>query len=151
MQKKNDTELASTILNALKWNTAIQEEDVKIKVEDGIVKIEGVVEWEYQRQAIKRAIDYISGVRLVVNLVTVKPKVRSVNIQQQITAAFQRHASIDSKAITVEVLDSEVILKGKVRSFAEKEDAEDAAWAAPGVLKVVSKLEIEEPEYTFYE
>lgn len=149
--KKTDTELAAAILNALKWNTAIQEEDVKIKVEDGIVKIEGVVEWEYQRQALKRAIDYISGVRLVINLVTVKPKIRSANIQQQITSAFQRHASIDAKAITVEVSESEVVLKGKVRSFAEKEDAEDAAWAAPGVLKVVSKLEIEEPEYTFYE
>lgn len=149
--KKTDTEIAEAVLNALKWHTAVQEEKIKIKVEDGIVKLEGEVEWEYQRTNAKTAIENLSGVRSVINLINVKPKITSTDIKQKINAAFHRSATIDSGKVTVEVEGSKVTLTGKVRSFVEKEDAERAAWAAPGVISVVSKIEIEVPEFVFEE
>jgi osmotically-inducible protein OsmY len=149
--KKTDTEIAEAVLNALKWHTAVQEEKIKIKVEDGIVKLEGEVEWEYQRTNAKTAIENLSGVRSVINLINVKPKITSTDIKQKINAAFHRSATIDAGKVTVEVEGSKVTLSGKVRSFVEKEDAERAAWAAPGVISVVSKLEIEVPEFVFEE
>jgi osmotically-inducible protein OsmY/ferritin-like metal-binding protein YciE len=149
--KKTDTEIAEAVLNALKWHTAVQEEKIKIKVEDGIVKLEGEVEWEYQRTNAKTAIENLSGVRSVINLINVKPKITSTDIKQKINAAFHRSATIDAGKVTVEVEGSKVTLTGKVRSFVEKEDAERAAWAAPGVISVVSKIEIEVPEFVFEE
>ncbi|WP_026898264.1 BON domain-containing protein [Daejeonella oryzae] len=146
---KSDTEIAEAVLNALKWHTAVQDEKIKIKVENGIVKLEGEVEWEFQRNKAKTAIENLNGVRSVINLISIKPKVSPKDIEQKISAAFHRSATIDSSKITAEVLGNKVILRGKVRSFTEKEDAEDAAWAAPGVLSVDSHLEIEMPEYAF--
>jgi len=148
---KTDAEIAEAVLNALKWHTAVQEDKIKIKVEDGYVKLEGEVEWEYQRTMAKTAIENLSGVRFVTNLITVKPQVSSSDIEKKINAAFHRSATIDSNSIDAEVHGSSVTLSGKVRSIAEKEDAEDAAWFAPGVTSVANKIEIEEPEYEYEE
>src|SRR5688572_22295518 len=142
--RKTDTEIAEAVLNALKWHAAVIDEKIKIKVEDGNVKLEGEVEWEYQRTSIKSSIVNLVGVRSVVNLIKVKPKITPSEIEQKIKAAFQRSATIDAEKITAEVFKGEVTLLGKVRSFVEKEDAEAAAWNAPGVTSVVSKLEIEQ-------
>jgi osmotically-inducible protein OsmY len=147
--KKNDTEVAEAVVNALRWHTMIPEDKIKVSVEDGNVKLEGDVEWEYQRNQAKTTIENLSGVRFVTNLIAVKPKITPYELQQKITAAFQRSANIDASKVTTEVLGSRVILRGKVRSFAEKEDAENAVWAAPGVVTVENKLVIEEPEYAF--
>jgi osmotically-inducible protein OsmY len=149
--RKTDTEIAEAILGALKWHSALQEEKIKIKVEDGIVKLEGEVEWEYQRNNAKVAIENLTGVRSVINLITVKPKISPTDIQQKISAAFHRSATIDAEKIQSEVIGNKVTLRGKVRSFAEKEDAENAAWAAPGITSVENKLQIEVPEYAFEE
>lgn len=149
--RKTDAEIAEAVLNALKWHTGVQEEKIKIRVEDGHVRLEGEVEWEYQRNQAQTAIENLAGVKSVINLIGIKPKISSGDIQQKINAAFHRSANIDSGKISVEVSGSKVILNGKVRSFAEKEDAEVAAWNAPGVISVESKLEIEQPEYAFEE
>lgn len=148
-QIKTDAEIAEAVLNALKWDTKIPEDKIKVKVEDGLVKLEGEVEWEYQRNQAKSALENLTGVRSVINLITIKPKISVSDIHQRITSAFQRSATIDAKNVTAEIEGSRVILRGKVRSFAEKEDAENAAWAAPGVISVESYLEIETPEYAF--
>ena len=148
---KPDTEIAEAVLNALKWHTVVQEEKLKIKVENGNVTLEGEVEWEFQRINAKTAIENIAGVRSVINLITVKPKIAASDIERKISAAFHRNATIDAGKITAEVMGSRVTLRGMVRSFTEKEDAENAAWAAPGVTGIDSKLEIGVPEYAFEE
>jgi osmotically-inducible protein OsmY len=146
---KSDTEIVEAVLNALKWHSAVQENKIKIKVEDGIVKLEGEVEWEFQRNNAKTATENLTGVKSVINFITVKPKVGADNLERKISAAFHRSATLDAGKITVQVVGSKVILNGRVRSFAESDDAEDAAWAAPGVLSVENNLEIVEPEYAF--
>jgi osmotically-inducible protein OsmY len=147
--KKSDAEIAEAVVNALKWHTMIPEDKIKISVEDGTVKLEGEVEWEYQRNQAKTAVENLMGVRFVTNLVSVKPKITPYELQQKITSSFQRSANIDAARVTAEVIGSKVILRGKVRSFAEKDDAENAVWSAPGVITVENKLTIEEPEYAF--
>ena len=148
---KTDTEIAEAVLKELKWHSAVQEEKIKIRVENGNVRLDGEVEWEYQRTSVRSAIENLAGVRSVVNLITVKPQVKPSDIQQKVNAAFQRSATIDAGKITAEVTGTKVTLRGKVRSFAEKQDAENAAWNAPGVTIVESGLEIETPEYSMEE
>ncbi|MEN9963264.1 MAG: hypothetical protein RL582_359 [Bacteroidota bacterium] len=147
--RKTDSEIAEASINALKWHTMIPDERIKVSVEDGNVKLEGEVEWEYQRNQAKTAVENLIGVKFVTNLVSVKPKITPFELQQKITTSFQRSANIDASRVTVEVLGSKVILRGKVRSFAEKEDAENAVWSAPGVVSVENKVNIEEPAYAF--
>lgn len=149
--RKTDAEIAEAVLSALKWHTAVQEEKIKIKVEDGYVKLEGEVEWEYQRATAKTAIENLAGVRFVTNLITVKPKISPSDIRSKINAAFHRSATVDSSKIKVEVDGAKVTLNGTVRSIVEKEDAENAAWFAPGVTNVLNKIKIEVPEYEYEE
>lgn len=147
--RKTDTEIAEAVLNALKWHSVVPEDKIKLKVEDGIVTLEGELEWEYQRTNAKTAIQDLTGVRSVVNLITVKPKLNSVELERKITEAFRRNATFDASKINVSTVGNKVTLSGRVRSFIESEDAADVAWAAPGVFEVDNNLTIEEPEYAF--
>jgi osmotically-inducible protein OsmY len=144
---KTDTEIAEAVLNALKWHTAVQEEKIKIKVEDGNVRLDGEVEWEYQRSNAKTAIEILSGVKSVINFITVKAKVLAADVTEKIMDAFHRSATIDEACIKPEITGNKVTHLRKVRSVSEKEDAESAAWNAPGVTTVENKLLVDEPEY----
>lgn len=147
--RRTDTEIAEAVLNILKWHSAVREEKVKIKVEDGTVTLEGEVDWEYQRYNARMAIENVQGVRSVINLIKVKPKVTVADVRNKIGSAFQRNASIDANKITVEVNGSTVTLRGEVRSIAEKEAAEQAAWNAPGITEVEAFLEVETGEEAY--
>ena len=127
----------------------MKEEKIKVRVENGNVRLEGEVEWEYQRNNAKNAIENLTGVRSVTNAITVKSKISTSDIQIKINSAFHRSATIDSAKIKAEVIDGKVTLRGKIRSIAEKEDAEKAVWNAPGITSVDNKLEIEVPAYDF--
>lgn len=141
--EKNDTDLATAVMNALKWHSVVTDEKIKIKVEDGWVTLEGTAEWGFQKEAAERAIENLKGVKGIINNIKIESLVHAKDVKKQITHAFHRSATIDSAGITVDADGDRVILKGHVRSFAEKRDAEKAAWLAPGVRKVENRLEIE--------
>lgn len=148
--RKTDTEIAESVLNAIKWHSAVPEDKITVKVEDGVVILGGEVEWEYQRQSAYKAIAGLLGVKRVTNNITLKPKISAGDVSSRIREALHRSATIDAEKITVEVEGSKAILRGHVRSYAEKEDAEDAAWCAPGISTVESHLElVPEEELTF--
>ena len=147
--KKTDSEIAATVVNALRLHTAVIQDKIKIKVEDALVTLEGNVEWNYQRKMTEKAIEGLPGVRDVLNLIIVSPKVSGTEIKQKINQTFHRSATIDSEKIQVELNGSKIILKGSVRSLAEKDDAEEAAWSAPGVSSVDNRLKLEEEVFAF--
>ena len=140
---KSDTEIAAAVNNALKWNSAVNEDRIEVKVDNGWVYLNGQVEWEYEKRTAESAIKNLLGVRGVTNNITIKSKViDAVDIKNKISEAFHRNARLDSNAIRVEVVGSTVTLKGTVRSWTEKEEAERVAWSSPGVLTVDNRMEI---------
>lgn len=140
---KNDTEIARMIADSLEWHSSIREEKIKIKVENAWVTMEGEVEWEYQREAVKNAIKNLSGIKGISNLITVKPSITSKDVKLKIASAFHRNATLDSQKIGIEIQGNKAILTGKVRSWAEKNDAENAAWKAQGITSVDNRLVID--------
>ena len=118
-------------------------EQIKVVVKNGWVELEGEVEWDYQRVRAERAVRRLKGAKGVSNSIKVKPTVRPDEIKRKIEEAFRRSAEIEANNITVEADAGEVILRGTVRSWAEREEAERAAWAAPGIIKVDDRLAIE--------
>jgi osmotically-inducible protein OsmY len=146
---RTDSEIAEAVLNALRWHTAVMEDKVKIKVEKGVVTLEGEVEWEYQRSAAKLAIENLTGIRMVYNLISVKPRIVASDLKSRIKEALQRDAMVDASHIQVEIAGSKVILSGTVHSVIEKEDAESAAWMAPGVSSVENRIMVHAREYAF--
>jgi osmotically-inducible protein OsmY len=147
--RKTDTEIAEAVVNALKWHSAMIENKIKIKVEEGIVTMEGYVEWNFQRKAAKEAIENLTGIRLINNFIVIKPSANPADIKKKISAAFQRSATVDSEKVSVDVIGGKVILRGKVQSLQEREEAEDAAWLAPGVNYVDNQLKIFQEELVF--
>ncbi len=145
--RKTDAEIAAAVVNALKWHTAVLQEKIKINVEDGVVRLEGQVDWEFQKNSARTAIEHLVGVKSVINLITLKPRVTPSEISRQISSAFTRNAILDAASLKILIEGDKVILNGTVNSFAEKDQAEHAAWSAPGVMRVESHLKVEEPEY----
>ncbi|PRX54655.1 BON domain-containing protein [Flagellimonas meridianipacifica] len=142
--KRTDKEIAKAVANAMEWNPSIPEDNLNVTVREGWVFVSGEVNWGYQRNATKKTLEKLLGVRGVnVNQITIKQRVKPLDVQNKIINAFERAADIEAKGITVEVEGSTVTLRGKVHSIKEKEDAEKAAYKAPGVISVVNKLKVQ--------
>jgi osmotically-inducible protein OsmY len=142
-EERTDEDIARAVANALTWNTAIPADKVKAQVSRGWVTLEGTVEWYYQKEAAERAVRPIRGVKGVTNNIVVKPTVSAAVVKSQIEAALKRSAEIDAQRITVETRGDTVILRGRVRAEVERQEAERAAWSAPGVAKVENYIIIE--------
>ena len=137
---RNDTDIAHSAVNALAWDIEVPADKITTKVESGWITLMGEVDWNYQKTAAERAVRYLGGVRGISNLIEVKPKVTPQEVKTKIEAALKRNAELDAKRITVETSGTKVTLKGNVRSWAERTDAERAAWSAPGVKEVDDRL-----------
>lgn len=145
---KSDTDIAKSVVNALKWNSSVPEDKLQIKVDNSFVYLTGEVEWAYQRNAAKNAVENLYGVKGVINNITLKQKVKPVEVKNRITKAFERSADLEAKNIHVDVNGTVVTLSGKVYSISEKDEAQRAAFFAPGVTKVVNNLKVDYyPEY----
>lgn len=143
IHRRPDPEIARDAIEAIKRELPYSWENIKIVVEDGWITLEGEVEWQYQRRRAEEAVEDVRGVTGVVNKIEVRPRVQPVEIKRRIEEALRRAAEIDASHIAVEANGSEVILRGTVRSWAERERAEQAAWSAPGVAKVDNRIRVE--------
>ena len=137
-----DEDIAREAADALRWNLMVPQGKVLPKVENGYITLTGEVNFDFQRRAAEKAVRYIPGVKGVINLVTIKPKVEPKEIKEKIEEALKRMATVDAGNIQVEVQGSEIVLRGTVRSWAERHEAEKAAWSAPGVTSVKNYITV---------
>lgn len=140
--ERTDEDIARAALDSLKWSVLVPQDKIMVKVSKGWITLEGKVDWQYQKSAAEKAVRKLYGVVGVSNLIEVKPQVSKAEVKSSIEAALKRLAEVDASRIRVETEDGKVVLSGSVRSWFEREEAERAAWAAPGVRAVEDRIAI---------
>jgi osmotically-inducible protein OsmY len=142
VDQRPDPEIARDAVAAIKSQLPISAEKIKVVVKNGWVTLEGEAEWQYQRTTAEAAVRKIKGVKGITDAIQLKPRATPSEIKHKIEEALKRSAEIDANRIDVEADGSVVILKGTVRSWVEREEAERAAWSAPGVTNVVDQITV---------
>ena len=140
IDQRPDPDIARDAVAALKTQLPISYDRIKIIVKNGWVYLEGSAEWQYQKTTAEIAVRKVKGVKGVTNSIALKPQLQPSELQRKIMEAFKRNAEVDANRITVEANGSEVILKGTVRSWIEREEAERVAWSAPGITRVEDRI-----------
>jgi osmotically-inducible protein OsmY len=141
--ERSDSDIAAAAVHALQWDAFVPVEKVKVTVSKGWVTLDGEVDWQYQKEDAERVIRRLTGVKGVTNLTKVKPRTTSTELKKKIEEALVRNAQLDASKITVEVQGHKAILRGTVRGWSEREEAERVAWSAPGITSVENHIVIE--------
>jgi len=137
-----DPEIARAAVAAVRAELPVTHEKIKVVVREGRVTLEGNVEWYFQKDRAESAVRRLHGVIAVSNLIRIAPRVSAIEIKEKIEEAFRRSAGVDASHISIEARGGEVTLRGNVRSWAERDQAQHTAWAAPGVTQVKNDITV---------
>jgi len=141
--KRSDTDIATSAEQALKWNTLVPPEDIRLTVDHGWVTLRGEVEWDYQRRSAEEAIRPLMGVVGISNEITLRIKPKAADLSRKIEDALMRQALREAKKIQVGVDGTTVTLNGTAsHSWHERDAVQGVAWAAPGVHAVINQLRV---------
>jgi len=138
--KTADHEIAQRILDMFRWNVMIPDSAIQVKVEHGWVTLSGMVDWAYQMDEARKVAGKVNGVIGVGNLMTVRQHPNAIEVKNRIVAAIKRQADADASTVTVQTDGNKVILAGSVKGWHERQIAERAARAAPGVTRVEDNI-----------
>lgn len=138
----DDDEIAERALNSLTWNAVVPVKSVKVTVQNGWVTLSGQVNWQFEKNSAESAVRSLLGVVGVTNNISIKSQPQAADVKSRIEKALKRNAEIDSDAVRVNVSDGTVTLEGTVDSWSARDEAEDAAWSAPGVRMVDDRLTV---------
>ena len=141
--ERTDADIAEAAIRALQWDASVPADKIQVTVSKGWVTLKGEVNWNFEKQDAERVVRRLTGVKGVSNLITVKPSTTPSELKKRIENALVRNAQVDANKITVEVQGSKAILKGAVRAWVEKEEAERVAWLAPGVTSVENRITVD--------
>ncbi|MBK7368892.1 MAG: BON domain-containing protein [Candidatus Eisenbacteria bacterium] len=140
--ERTDADIAGAAAGALHWHVSLPRDRVRVTVENGRVTLRGELDWQFQKATAAEAVAHLWGVTSVVNEIVLKPRVSPEDLKRKILVAIERNALLDVSDITVEAQGGRVVLKGRVRTWAEKDQACQTAWAAPGVTDVDNQLRV---------
>jgi osmotically-inducible protein OsmY len=140
---RSDTEIAAAARHALSWSSQVPDECVKVTVESGRVKLEGELDWEYQRRSAEQAVRPLLGVKGVTNNIHIKPRTVPADLTLRIQGALTRQALREANRVRLSVDGGKVTLEGPVHSWAERSAIEGAVWSAPGVVSVLNRISVE--------
>jgi len=141
--QRTDEDIAQAAVNGINWSPSIPADGVTVQVSKGWVTLNGAVNWQFQRDAAEDVVRQLAGIRGVSNLVSLKRSLSQAVIRSDIEAALKRRAQLDAARIGVVVAGHHVTLAGTVRTYAERKEAERAAWDAPGVSRVENRISVE--------
>jgi osmotically-inducible protein OsmY len=142
LHKRSDQDIATAALNAMSWQVHVPVGSVQVRVDDGWVTLDGLVNYNFERQAAENAVRHLTGVVAVNNLINLKAAVSASGMKKDIESAFGRAAQVDASHIALKVTENKVVLSGNVSSWSERREAENTVWSAPGVWQVENNLRV---------